>query len=227
MTPSTRRKPGRPSGDKAPETRNTLLRTARELFSESGFEGVSVRRIAETAGVNPAMIHYHFGNKRELYREMLAGAVSGLLEGMQRALLASGTDPEQRISAFFHTVMRTMAANPWLPRLVLRDVLSAKGTFRDDFIEHFAGPGARGLLVPWIDAEVRAGRMRPDVDPGTAAISLMSLAVWPFIAGPIVQGVFGMEVDADFADRFAEHNTRLFCEGTLLRSSAAEESTNQ
>ena len=216
MPPSRRRKPGRPSGDEAHTTRDALLGAARELFAESGYEGVSVRRIAEAAGVNPAMIHYHFGNKRELYREMLQGAVGSLLEGMQRALLSSGNEPQERVGAFFRTVMHMMAANPWLPRVVLRDVRSAKGAFRDHFVEQFAGPGARGLLVPWIRAEVQAGRMRPDVDPGIAAISLMSLAVWPFVAGPIVEGVFGMEVDAGFADRFADHNTRLFCQGTLL-----------
>ena len=223
MPPARRRKPGRPSGDDAPETREALLRAARELFAEAGFEGVSVRRLAETAGVNPAMIHYHFGNKRELYREMLAGAVSGLLEGMQRALLGAGTEPAERIGAFFHTVMNTMASNPWLPRLVLRDVLSPKGSFRNEFVEQFAGPGARGLLAPWIDAEVAAGRMRADIDPGIAAVSLMSLAVWPFVAGPIVQGVFGMEMNPSFADRFAEHNTRLFCEGALLHTSGVGE----
>lgn len=223
MSPSRRRRPGRPSGENAPETRDSLLCAARELFAESGFEGVSVRRLADAAGVNPAMIHYHFGNKRELYRQMVAGAISSLLEGMQGALLGAGTEPEERISAFFHTVMHTMAVNPWLPRLVLRDVLSPKGSFRDEFITEFAGPGARGLLAPWIDAEVRAGRMRADIDPGIAAISLMSLAVWPFVAGPIVRGVFGMEVDTEFADRFAEHNTRLFCEGALLQHSIAGE----
>lgn len=43
-----------------------LLEVAERLFSKKGFDGTSVRDIAEEAGVNTAMISYYFGSKEKL-----------------------------------------------------------------------------------------------------------------------------------------------------------------
>jgi AcrR family transcriptional regulator len=49
------------------ETRERLLRTALELFSERGVDGGSMREIARRAGVNVATAYHHFGSKRGLF----------------------------------------------------------------------------------------------------------------------------------------------------------------
>jgi AcrR family transcriptional regulator len=43
-----------------------ILQTAEKLFSEKGYDGTSVRDIAEEANVNIAMISYYFGSKEKL-----------------------------------------------------------------------------------------------------------------------------------------------------------------
>lgn len=62
-------KTGRRPGPTA--TRDAILRAARTLFAERGYERTGLRGIAEAAGVHPALIHYHFGSKQQLYREVL------------------------------------------------------------------------------------------------------------------------------------------------------------
>ena len=49
------------------DTRDVLLETAIEVFSRLGYEGASNRVLASTAGVNQALIAYHFGSKQGLY----------------------------------------------------------------------------------------------------------------------------------------------------------------
>lgn len=55
-------------------TRETLLRSALEVFAERGADGGSMREIARRSGVNVATAYHHFGSKRELlltiFREM-------------------------------------------------------------------------------------------------------------------------------------------------------------
>jgi AcrR family transcriptional regulator len=51
------------------DARAQILFAAEQCFAESGFGGASIRMIAELAGVNPALIHYYFQTKDELYRE--------------------------------------------------------------------------------------------------------------------------------------------------------------
>ena len=48
-----------------------LLRSGLLLYPGLGCAALSVRRVAEHAGVNPAMLHYHFGSKQAFLRSML------------------------------------------------------------------------------------------------------------------------------------------------------------
>lgn len=62
-----------------------LLRSAEALFSTKGFREVSVREIAAHAGVNYALVAYHFGGKQALFDEVFRAHTDPLLqEGMKR-----------------------------------------------------------------------------------------------------------------------------------------------
>lgn len=51
-------------------SRDAILDAAERVFADSGFEGTSMRSIAENAGVAQALLHYHFGTKERLFAEM-------------------------------------------------------------------------------------------------------------------------------------------------------------
>ena len=53
-----------------PGTRELLLDAAEALFAERGIQGASVRAITRQAGANLASVHYHFGSKDNLAREV-------------------------------------------------------------------------------------------------------------------------------------------------------------
>ena len=52
------------------ETRWRLLQAATEVFAEVGYHAATTREICRRAGVNLASIHYYYGDKAELYREV-------------------------------------------------------------------------------------------------------------------------------------------------------------
>ena len=52
------------------ETRLRLLQAAAEVFAEVGYHAATTREICRRGDVNLASIHYHFGDKAELYREV-------------------------------------------------------------------------------------------------------------------------------------------------------------
>lgn len=66
MARRTGRRPGN-SGAKA-----QILTAAREQFAESGYDGASIRAIAATAGVDPALVHHYFGSKDDLFMAVVA-----------------------------------------------------------------------------------------------------------------------------------------------------------
>jgi AcrR family transcriptional regulator len=53
------------------ETREQLMDSAEELFAQFGVDAVSIRSINSAAGLAPAAVHYHFGTKDRLLREIV------------------------------------------------------------------------------------------------------------------------------------------------------------
>jgi len=195
--------------------RDALLATSRSLFLTRGFASVTIRQIAAAAGSSPATIHYHFGDKLGLYRAMLEAAVAPVVEAMQHldaAAPGAGVGLEEVIRLYG----RMLAANPWVPALIVQEVLTEGGQFRDLFVEQFAGRLAP-LLVAIIRRGQSAGTVRADVEPSLAALSAISLSVFPFLASPVASRVLGVSVDGDAVERLAAHTTRVLLEGIGAR----------
>ncbi|MEH6611121.1 MAG: CerR family C-terminal domain-containing protein [Halioglobus sp.] len=55
------------SESRSGKTRDTLIRSAIEVFGRAGYDAASTRAIADRAGANQALISYHFGGKKGLY----------------------------------------------------------------------------------------------------------------------------------------------------------------
>jgi len=204
------RRPGRPTGDAAAEVRATLLARARELFLKHGFADVSTRQIAAAAGTTSAMIHYYYGDKLGLYRAMIEQAVEPLVTSLQRLERADAEPPD--LDAIMTAYMRMLATNPWLPALIVHEVLDEGGRLRDQFVEHFAGRLAPALVAV-LRRERDRGALRADLDPRLAAISALSLCIFPFVSLPITSRVLGFSVEGAELERLTRHTTRLFREG--------------
>jgi TetR/AcrR family transcriptional regulator, regulator of cefoperazone and chloramphenicol sensitivity len=70
--------------DKGERARTRLLIEAARIFAEKGYAKASTREICAAAGLNVAAIHYHFGGKDGLYRDVLLGPIQAIcaqLEG--------------------------------------------------------------------------------------------------------------------------------------------------
>jgi AcrR family transcriptional regulator len=191
--------------------RDALLETAREQFLSRGFTSVTIRQIAAAAGSSPATIHYHFGDKLGLYRAMLEATVAQMAEALQR-FGGESSGGEVGLEDVIGLYGRMLAANPWLPALIVQEVLTEGGPFRELFIEQFAGRLAP-LLVAIIRREQAAGTIRDDVDPQLAALSVISLAVFPYLALPVTSRVFGLSAEGEAVERLTAHTRRVLMGG--------------
>ena len=77
------------------ETRDKILDAARELFVAEGFEGVSMRKVAEKIEYSPTAIYVHFADKEELFRELCHQDYARLAEVFQSSAMSS--DPIERL----------------------------------------------------------------------------------------------------------------------------------
>jgi AcrR family transcriptional regulator len=214
-----RRRPGRPRQDdpRAAEVRQQLLDAATELALEHGFDASGLREIARRAGVSTAMIAYYFGDRRGLYEAMFQRALDRVRRQVE-TLLAEEEGPGDRLDEIVRIHVAALAADPWLPQLIIREVLAAADPkVRDRFADR-VGDGPLLLMIRWLEEEQERGVLRADLDPKLMAITLASLSAFPFLFLPILGERIGVKLDADFPARLIEHNQKLLGNGMRARS---------
>jgi AcrR family transcriptional regulator len=108
VTSEARGRGRRPGG---PDTRGQIIDAARESFAERGFSGTTIRAVAASADVDPALVHHYFGSKDDLFLAALAIPVDprqlvptvfaegtdGAGERLLRLFLSVWDDPETRL----------------------------------------------------------------------------------------------------------------------------------
>lgn len=103
------------------DTRDLIFAAAANAYATHGFDGVSVDAIAHAAGVNKAMIYYHFADKLGLYRAVVRDMLSAV-GGAATAIAASADAPEKKIERFIQTLASLREARPWFPPLMMREL---------------------------------------------------------------------------------------------------------
>ena len=204
------RQPGRPSARTAQDVRGQLIAAARDLFLKYGYRAVSSRQVAAAAGANPAMIHYYFGNKHGLYKAMLEQAIG---PGVARLNAMLEAPPEEAsVARMLDTYMHILDANPWIPGLLLREVLMPDGAFRDQFIRDF-GSRFAPRVAELVRHETQSGHLRKDLDPRLTVVSFLSLGLFPFIAMPVWTRALDVRSSQQLVEHLIAHTLRIFREG--------------
>lgn len=126
----TGRRPGRQ------DTKEAILAAARDAFAEKGFDGASIRYIATSAGVDPALVHHYFGTKDQLFLaamkipidpgkiipQLAAGGIDGLGERLVRTFLGIWDSP---VGAAGVALLRSAVRNELAARL-LREFITTQ-----------------------------------------------------------------------------------------------------
>ncbi len=186
VAPRVRRGRGRPpKAANAEDVREKLLGAARELFPRYGYRAVSSRQIGAAAGVNFAMIRYYFGGKPGLYREMLHGVMQPARASLDAM---SGSEIPVGLGDVLANITRSWAGNPWIAGFVVREVLAPDGPMRSMFLKEFPERLAP-IVERLVKSEIQAGKLRADLDPQLLVLSLVSLAIFPFLTLPLTNQV--------------------------------------
>jgi len=164
-----------------------LLASARALFPAVGCAGLSVRAVAEHAGVAPGMFHYHFGSKERFLRTLLAGVYEEMF-GSLAAEAALPAEPVDRLRAALGLLARFARANRQLLARLWLDAMAGEPVARDFFRDN--APRHIGLLLQLLGAGQAAGALRA-MPPLQGLVFLMGTVPMPmiFVAGLIDAGL--------------------------------------
>jgi AcrR family transcriptional regulator len=119
-------------------TRDSVFSAAADTFSSSGFDGVSMDDIAKVAGVNKAMIYYHFADKLALYRVIVCEGLKAMGETTS-VIVQSTLTPPQKVDAFVEAFVRMTEVRPWMPAIMLREIAEGAPRLDPETLQHMRG----------------------------------------------------------------------------------------
>ncbi|PZO08529.1 MAG: TetR/AcrR family transcriptional regulator [Alphaproteobacteria bacterium] len=115
-TVSNARSQRKPKGE-GHARRAEILAAAERIFVDHGYEGATIRKIADEVGLSSTALYMHFSDKSEILHEICERAFEQLLT-MNRAVLDEPGTPEQRMRRLMQSYVRFGFENPNAYRLV-------------------------------------------------------------------------------------------------------------
>ena len=155
-------------------TRERILAATAELIGRDGWDAVTVRTIASTAGVNAALVNYHFGSKANL---MLAALESALEAEVEAPLHDTATEADPEPASAVADLVR-LTLGPQIPgdtRRLFESALAA--VIRDPDLAESLRPTLRRfrrLLTDVFDRAITAGHIPPT---DTDALAIVCAAI--------------------------------------------------
>ena len=162
------------------ETRDKILDAARELFVTEGYEGVSMRRVAEKIEYSPTAIYVYFADKNELFHELCRQDFARLQEVMQSTEMPA--DPIDRLRQIGRSYIQFgvrfpnhyvfMFMTPHLPQEPDEEDREIMGNPEED---------AYAMLKCAVQEAINAGSFRQGVQDA----ELVSQTLWASVHGVI------------------------------------------
>jgi len=155
--------------EKGVRRRREILDRAIEVFAERGAEGTSLRAIGEAIGVSHAALKHYFASREELLIEVYRA-------NEERSMAEDPVPPEVTVVGLMTHAARRNHGVPGLVQLYSTLVAGAleegHEPSREFFGERFAQ--LRRFLAERVEAEQRAGRIRPDLSPEAVAALIIA-----------------------------------------------------
>ncbi len=116
--------------------RAEILAAAERIFVEHGYEGATIRKIADEVGLSSTALYMHFADKGEILQEICRQAFAALL-ALNNSVVAGPGGPEQRLRRMMRAYIDFGFANPNAYRLIYMT--------RPAELQHGALPAAQEL----------------------------------------------------------------------------------
>ncbi len=166
-------------------TEEKILAAAKHVFIKKGMYGARMQEIADTAGINKALLHYYFRSKNKLFDAIFQKAFQELAP--KTSGIFKGSLPlEEKIRLFVANYIDTISLNPFLPLFIINEISQNPDRLKN--ISGFMG-GILEMLSKEIAIKVKAGEYQ-EIDPVHLLINIISMTLFPILAKPIIQGVF-------------------------------------
>jgi TetR/AcrR family transcriptional regulator len=186
---------------KDPSTEEKILTAAREVFHKRGFGGARMQDIADTAGINKALLHYYFRNKENLFNAVFTEALAAMVGTVSNIFMGQGS-LEEKLVRFYDYHITFLQQNSYLPWFIINGLYEKPDQIRELMTRNNFHPDK--VLARIVDNLKEEG-IEMEV-PLQMFANILSLSIFPVVARPMLSHFFSL-TDEDM-DRFYEERKK-------------------
>jgi TetR/AcrR family transcriptional regulator len=195
-------------------TEEKILEAAKEVFMKYGLYGARMQDIANTAGINKALLHYYFRNKEKLFDKIFDGALAKYFE--QLDVFANTTLPiKQRLFLYTDNIIGFYAEYPQMSMFIIKEMGNNPELCKQKILAAKKNKSIR--LIQALEEAIKNGEIKK-IDTAMFMINLQSLCSYPFLASPMFKQslkAHGKDWDKDFSTDKLKRVVKTFIENTL------------
>jgi TetR/AcrR family transcriptional regulator len=193
------------------ETREKILQIARKEFAENGLAGARVDKIAENAGVNKAMIYYHFRSKENLYQAVIDEHLEQVSSFLQKTAVEAQNHEDLflKMSEFLHSLFASR--EDFVP-IMLREAAAGGERIKSALTRLISDKGIILKVRNLIDAGIEDGLFR-QIDSKQALISFLGMNLFYLMLAPAINAVWEIDDVQEFKKKRPQEVVDLFLHG--------------
>ncbi|BAX81413.1 TetR/AcrR family transcriptional regulator [Labilibaculum antarcticum] len=181
-------------GKKSSETQETILIAARQIFAQKGLAGARMQEIADSAGINKALLHYYYRSKDKLFEQVFEEAFKQIVRPLG-AFLADNSELFQKIRNICRLYHEVLIEYPFIPNFVINEINSDPTRILKLLDAEGVLEGMENTALQ-ISEAVKSGIIR-SIDSRELILNIISLSVFPFAARPIAQELLYKDINMD------------------------------
>lgn len=185
--------------EKDSSTEAKILEAAKIVFMKYGLYGARMQDIADTAGINKALLHYYFRSKEKLFDRIFESALERYFSNMQ-VWTDESLNLKEKIFKFIDGFIDFYEEYPDMSTFILKEISIDPDMFKQKVMAFKKKKGFKHL-VSLLEEEMAAKRIKK-IDAPLFLVHLHSLCAYPFVASPIFRQTYKAaqyNFDTDFS----------------------------
>lgn len=167
-------------------TEEKIKEAAREVFHKKGYAATRTRDIAETAGINLALLNYYFRSKAKLFDIIIRETLIGFVQNMAVVLNDRTTSLEKKVELIASNYIDFITHEPEIPVFIVSEIRNNPGGLLEKLpVKELV---QNSVFVRQHREAVENGEVT-EPNPLQFLMNLISLIVFPFVAKPLLKAV--------------------------------------
>ena len=172
------------------KTERLIMDAARKVFIEKGLAGSRMQDIANQAGYNKALLHYYFTSKNKLF-DIVFEQETGNFFSHLAGILAEELPLFEKIEKIVSLDIDRLTQLPGMPNFILNEMNNNPEVILKR-LKKIPIEMRLGNFQKQVNAEIKKGAIRK-ITAQQLLINIQSLCIFPFIARPMVRGIFQVD----------------------------------